>query len=170
MPDLPNFTLPGRKALVTGASRGLGRAIALALADAGADIAVGLRDVEQDEGVCAEIRAMGRRAIPLQMDVMDLPQSYAAIDRAIADPRSLGTLRALPSPEGVRLYGIRRDHPAAALGARNGDLLRSLDGIALGSPDAFLDAYARLRTPGEHALVVERRGRVETITVTIADR
>jgi NAD(P)-dependent dehydrogenase (short-subunit alcohol dehydrogenase family) len=83
MSDLPDFNLSGRKALVTGASRGLGRAIALALADAGADVALGLRDAGRDEGVGAEIEAMGREALRLPMDVMDLRQSYAAIDRAI---------------------------------------------------------------------------------------
>jgi NAD(P)-dependent dehydrogenase (short-subunit alcohol dehydrogenase family) len=83
MSDLPTFDLSGRKALVTGASRGLGRAIALALADAGADVALGLRDAGRDEGVGAEIEAMGRKVLRLPMDVMDLRQSYAAIDRAI---------------------------------------------------------------------------------------
>jgi NAD(P)-dependent dehydrogenase (short-subunit alcohol dehydrogenase family) len=78
------FDLTGRKALVTGASRGLGRAIALALADAGADVALGLRNVNSASDLDAEITAKGRRALPLQMDVLDLPQSYAAIDFAIA--------------------------------------------------------------------------------------
>lgn len=78
------FDLTGRTALVTGAARGLGRAIALALADAGADVALGLRDKTADHGLVAEIVAKGRRALPLQMDVTDLRQSYAAIDAAIA--------------------------------------------------------------------------------------
>ena len=77
------FDLTGRAALVTGAARGLGRAIALALADAGADIALGLRDRSADGGLVREIEAKGRRALPLQMDVLDLTQSYAAIDAAI---------------------------------------------------------------------------------------
>lgn len=78
------FDLTGRTALVTGAARGLGRAIALALAEAGADVALGLRDKDSDHGLVAEIAAKGRRALPLQMDVTDLRQSYAAIDAAIA--------------------------------------------------------------------------------------
>lgn len=79
------FDLGGRKALVTGAGRGLGRAIALALADAGADVALGLRDAASGGDLVSEIEAKGRRALALQMDVLDLKQSYAAVDRAIAD-------------------------------------------------------------------------------------
>lgn len=78
------FDLVGRSALVTGAARGLGRAIALALADAGADIALGLRDRSADGGLVHTIESKGRRVLPLQMDVLDLTQSYAAIDAAIA--------------------------------------------------------------------------------------
>ncbi|HEY4199556.1 MAG TPA: glucose 1-dehydrogenase [Devosiaceae bacterium] len=83
MPDLPSFDLSGKTALVTGAARGLGRAIALALAAAGANVALGLRDAGADGGVTAEIEALGRRALKLQMDVTDLAQAYAAIDKAI---------------------------------------------------------------------------------------
>lgn len=78
------FDLTGRTALITGAARGLGRAIALAMADAGADVAIGLRDKAADGGLIAEIEAKGRKVLPLQMDVLDLRQSYAAIDTAIA--------------------------------------------------------------------------------------
>lgn len=78
------FDLSGRSALVTGAARGLGRAIALALADAGADVALGLRDKSAAGGLVEEIEAKGRRALPLQLDVLDLKQGAAAIDAAIA--------------------------------------------------------------------------------------
>ncbi len=82
--ELPSFDLSGKTALVTGASRGLGRAISLALAKAGADIALGLRNPDADAGVAAAVEALGRRATKVRMDVLDLPQSYAAIDSAIA--------------------------------------------------------------------------------------
>jgi len=84
MPDLPSFDLTGKTALVTGSARGLGRAIALALANAGADIALGLRDIGVDNGVAAEIEAMGRKAFKLQMNVINLQEAYQAIDAAIA--------------------------------------------------------------------------------------
>ena len=64
MGSLLSFRLDGQTALVTGAARGLGRAIALALAEAGADVALGLRDVKQDGGVASEIEALGRKAMP----------------------------------------------------------------------------------------------------------
>ena len=86
------FDLKGRKALVTAAGRGLGRAIALSLAEAGADVALGLRDAASAGDLVAEIEAKGRRAIPLQMDVLDLPQSYKAIDAAIAALNGLDIL------------------------------------------------------------------------------
>ncbi len=76
------FDLSGSTALVTGASRGLGHAIALDLARAGADVVLGMRDPGDDHGLVAEIMALGRTAMPVAMDVTDLDQSRAAIDRA----------------------------------------------------------------------------------------
>lgn len=80
---IASTSLEGAVAVVTGAARGIGRAIALELAAAGADIGLGLRDVDRDAGLAAEIEALGRRAVALPMDVTDLPSSRAAIDRAI---------------------------------------------------------------------------------------
>ena len=82
MPVLPRFDIEGQVALVTGAARGLGRAIALALAAAGADVALGLRDASADGGVAAEVEALGRRALPLQMDLARAGQIGPAVDAA----------------------------------------------------------------------------------------
>ncbi len=75
----PSFTLNGKIALITGAGKGLGRACALALAHAGADIGLGLRDVNSAKDLEQEIQAMGRQVIRLQMDVSSLDQINSAV-------------------------------------------------------------------------------------------
>jgi len=78
----PSFDLTGRTALVTGAARGLGRAIALALARAGADVALGLRRADSAPDLVDEIEALGRRVVAVQLDVTDLAQIAAGIAEA----------------------------------------------------------------------------------------
>jgi NAD(P)-dependent dehydrogenase (short-subunit alcohol dehydrogenase family) len=86
------FDLSGRTALISGAARGLGRATALALAEAGADVALGLRNVSQDDGLADEIRALGRRAFPVQMDVSELDQVKAAVAATVEEFGALDLL------------------------------------------------------------------------------
>lgn len=83
MDTFPNFALHGQIAVVTGAARGLGRAIALALANAGADVALGLRDKSRDQGLAVEIASLGRRALALQMDVTKLDEIQHALDDTV---------------------------------------------------------------------------------------
>jgi NAD(P)-dependent dehydrogenase (short-subunit alcohol dehydrogenase family) len=80
--DFPSFDLQGQVALVTGAARGIGHACALALAHAGADVVLGLRDAQTGEDLVNEIEALGRRALRLQMDVTRLDQIQLAVDSA----------------------------------------------------------------------------------------
>jgi NAD(P)-dependent dehydrogenase (short-subunit alcohol dehydrogenase family) len=80
MNGFPQFDASGRVALVTGAALGLGRAISLALANAGADVALGLRDIKTDNGLPDEVRKMGRRLLPLQTDVTNLGQVSRAVE------------------------------------------------------------------------------------------
>ncbi len=82
--EFPRFDLTGQVALVTGAARGLGRSIALAMAYAGADLALGLRDVTTGGDLVREIEAMSRQALPLQMDITRLDQIQRAVDDAVA--------------------------------------------------------------------------------------
>jgi len=79
----PDFRLDGKIALVTGAARGIGKACALALADAGADIALGLRDASTGLDLANKIEDMGKRVIRLQMDVSNLDEINAAIDDSV---------------------------------------------------------------------------------------
>jgi NAD(P)-dependent dehydrogenase (short-subunit alcohol dehydrogenase family) len=82
--DYPRFDLSGQVALVTGAARGLGRTISLALAHAGADVALGARRRDTAGPLVGEIEALGRRALALQMDVLDLGQIATAVEQAEA--------------------------------------------------------------------------------------
>ncbi len=83
MNDFPRFDLQGQVALVTGAARGLGRAISLALAHAGADVALGFRDVSLGGELVREIEGLGRRALPLQMDISSMEQIFSAVDETV---------------------------------------------------------------------------------------
>jgi NAD(P)-dependent dehydrogenase (short-subunit alcohol dehydrogenase family) len=104
MDGLPRFELSDRVALVTGAARGLGAAISVAMAGAGADVALGLRDVSTGDGVAARIRSSGRRCLPLQMDVTDLGQIRDAVNETI---EQLGRIDIL-----VNNAGLGPENPA----------------------------------------------------------
>src|ERR1041384_3133899 len=69
--EIPSFSLLGKKVFITGGSRGIGRACALTLAAAGADVAIGAspNGAELAQGVCEEIGELGRRARPYCFDV-----------------------------------------------------------------------------------------------------
>jgi NAD(P)-dependent dehydrogenase (short-subunit alcohol dehydrogenase family) len=106
MNEFPRFDVNGQVALVTGAARGLGRAISLALAHAGADVALGLRDVSTGSGLAREIEKMGRRALPLQMDVLHLDQ----ISRAVEDTaKHFGRLDILVNNAGLGPSNLAQD-------------------------------------------------------------
>lgn len=75
----PDYAVKGKVALITGAGRGIGRACALALAKAGADIALGLRDITASEELVAEIRSHGSAVYPVQMGMHDVAQIQAAV-------------------------------------------------------------------------------------------
>jgi NAD(P)-dependent dehydrogenase (short-subunit alcohol dehydrogenase family) len=96
--SFPCFELDGRVALVTGAARGLGRAISLALANAGADVALGLRDIESGSDLAREIEAMGRRSLPVQMDVTRLDQISSGVDKVVD---AFGRLEILVNNAGI---------------------------------------------------------------------
>src|SRR5882757_309504 len=77
------FDLTGKRALVTGASRGIGRAIAVALARHGADVALHARTTKALEGVATEIASLNRRAPTLAADVTDPKAAERLIGYAI---------------------------------------------------------------------------------------
>ena len=74
MPGENNFPLAGRRAIVTGAGRGIGRSIALTFAQVGADVAVTARTASELETLVAQIQAMGRNSLAVSCDVTDTAQ------------------------------------------------------------------------------------------------
>ncbi|CAN5547584.1 SDR family oxidoreductase [soil metagenome] len=95
--------LNGRTVLVTGAARGIGRAIALAAGRAGADVALLDLDADGAAAVAAEIRAIGRRALPLAGDVSDPADRTAALAQLASS--ALGPPAVLVNNAGIQIVG-----------------------------------------------------------------
>ncbi len=91
------FSFEGKKALVTGGGRGIGRAIALALAQQGADVAIAARSREELEHVAGEIRALGREA---SVHVVDVGDTRKAVEMVDAAAKALGGLDILVNNAG----------------------------------------------------------------------
>jgi len=91
------FSFDGRKALVTGGGRGIGRAIALALAQQGADVAIAARGRDELEHVAGEIRAHGRKA---SVHVVDMGDTRKAVEMVDAAAKALGGLDILVNNAG----------------------------------------------------------------------
>jgi NAD(P)-dependent dehydrogenase (short-subunit alcohol dehydrogenase family) len=77
----PSFRLTGQVALVTASARGIGKACALALAEAGADIILGLKTKASGQALVKQIQKLGREALPVQMDRDWGAQSRGTCDR-----------------------------------------------------------------------------------------
>lgn len=138
------FDLSGRTALVTGGSRGLGRAIALAFARQGADVAVNYRGNEDAaEAVATEIRGLGRRAVTIQGDTSGGRDACEAIVAAAID--GLGSVHVL-----VNNAGITRDNLLMRMDADEWD---SVIGTNLAGPFWMTRAVAR-------PMVKARAGRI----------
>jgi 3-oxoacyl-[acyl-carrier protein] reductase len=109
------FDLTGKTALVTGGSRGLGRAIALAFAGQGADVAINYRgNAEAADEVAAKVTAMGRRALTVQGDTSEGRDACEAIVKAALD--GLGSIDIL-----VNNAGITRDNLLMRMDAEDWD-------------------------------------------------
>lgn len=142
MTKVQNFALTDNVALVTGAGRGLGRAIAIALAEAGADVALGLRDMNTASDLVGEITDLGRRALPLQMDVTRSDQIMQAIDASV---RYFGKLEILVNNAG----GGRSDW---AEQVREEDFDQT---VALNLKGTFFTSQAAARV-----MIRQKRGRI----------
>src|SRR5262245_35825812 len=105
------FDLSGKTALVTGGSKGLGRTIALALARAGADVAVASRTRDELEAVAAGIRGIGRRGVVVVADMADESSIAAMAKQAVAE---LGQIDILVNNASIEGLGAVVEMDAAA--------------------------------------------------------
>jgi len=117
--NLPRFSLEGRVALVTGGSRGIGEATAVLLAQAGADVAVSSRKIEDLERVAARVRGEGRRALAVAAHVGHIEELQPLVDRVVGD---LGRLDILVNNAGTNFFS-----PAIDMDERAWDSVLNLD-------------------------------------------
>ncbi|WP_027408611.1 SDR family NAD(P)-dependent oxidoreductase [Anoxybacteroides tepidamans] len=97
---LPSFRLDGKTAIVTGAGRGIGKAIAIGFAEAGADVAVLSRTKEDLETTAREIEALGQKAYVVPVDVTD----RRAVQQAVAEVKeSAGRIDILVNNAGMNI-------------------------------------------------------------------
>ncbi|MBT8452881.1 MAG: general secretion pathway protein GspC [Deltaproteobacteria bacterium] len=95
------------------------------------------------------------------------------VDKVLANQGSLmKSARVIPHEEngrvvGVKLYGIRRNSLLGRLGVRNGDMLRTINGFDMTSPDTALEAYSRLRSADKLTLAIKRQNKETTIDYNI---
>jgi len=142
--------LDGRTALVTGASRGIGRAVALGLAAAGADVAVNyLTQRAAAEEVAVEIRKTGRRCLVLPGNVASAADAQAMVDRVLAEWGRLDVL--------VNNAGVTRDTLLVRMKEEDWDTVLDVD-----LKGAFLVTRAAAR-----AMLRQRWGRIINISSVI---
>ncbi len=147
------WSLTDRVALVTGASRGIGRAIAMTLAERGAAVAVNFtRGEPAANEVCAAIEAAGGKAIPVGFDVSDEAAVEAGVKRVVAE---LGGLDILVANAGISI-------DALLMRAKTEDLRRI---FAVNVEGAFLCARAAAR----HLLKAKEHGRIIAVSSVVGE-
>ena len=104
---LDRFKLDGKAAIVTGAGQGIGKALALGLAEAGANIAAVDIVQERLDGLCGEIEAIGRKALPLVCDVTDVAATREMVGQVRQD---LGSVDILANNAGINLRDASVDY------------------------------------------------------------
>jgi NAD(P)-dependent dehydrogenase (short-subunit alcohol dehydrogenase family) len=140
------FSLEGRKAMVTGASKGIGAEIARVFADAGADIVAVARDEAGLAETAAAVRALGRRCLTISAELGDAAACTAAAERALAE---WGTIDIL-----VNSAGISRTGPAETFSLTDWDETMAVN---LRAPFILSQALAP-------AMIAQRWGKIVNIS------
>ena len=99
--DFPKYSLAGKVALVTGGSRGIGRAIALTFADAGADVVISARKLPDLEKTVEEIRAKGRKGLAVASHIANIDDSKNLVEKVTTE---FGRLDILVNNAGTNVY------------------------------------------------------------------
>ena len=115
----PDFSLSDRIVLVTGASRGIGRACALACAGAGADVVVGVRKDADGAELTGKIRELGRRALAVDMDLADLGTVRAAVARVQSEFGRIDVL--------INNVGVGPENPAESVTEQDFDFTLNIN-------------------------------------------
>jgi len=145
------MTLAGKRALVTGASRGIGAEIAKALAAEGADVAITYeKSAERAAEVVAAIKAKGRKAVAIKADSADVAAVQASVEKTVAE---LGGLDILVNNAGILRFSDLKD-------------------ISLADIDALLNVNVRAPIVASKAALphLGKGGRIITIGSYFADR
>ena len=143
--------MANRTALITGASRGIGRACALALSEAGARVALAARNQHQLEELAGQIRAQGREAFPVAMDLASADSIKETIGKVAKDFGRIDIL--------VNNAGIAKDNLALRMKKEDWDLV-----IATNLSGAFLAIQQVL-----HGMMRERWGRIVNMSSVVGE-
>jgi NAD(P)-dependent dehydrogenase (short-subunit alcohol dehydrogenase family) len=139
----PLFSLEGNVAVVTGAGGGIGKAAAVALAEAGADLALVGRNVEKLDATAAAVKETGRRALVVEADVTDEAQVKSACDRVTAE---FGRADILFNNAGITSPKLLTDMPL--------DEWRRIHDVNLTGAFLCSRAFAEPMTKGQHGRII----------------
>lgn len=138
-----DFGLDGQVAIVTGASRGIGHDLVIALADAGATVAAGARSVTDVADLVDEVRSRGGHAVALELDVTDVPGSRRAVERFASEHGRIDVL--------VNNAGLGFNHDAVDVTESDWDAMMAVN---LRGVFFMSQAVARLMIPRRYGRIV----------------